>query len=89
MKGIEALKQLRQNNKDDTHLFDDELLDVVEKELKALEIIAKYIKIDEEDEDDFFPYTIKDTQYISLSSAKVMTKEEYEIIKEVLKWLKY
>lgn len=41
---LEALEQLRQNNKDDSHLFDDELLDIIEKQLKALEHINKRLK---------------------------------------------
>lgn len=31
---MEALQKLRQNNKDDTHLFDDELLNIIEDALK-------------------------------------------------------
>ena len=41
MKSIEGLEKLKQNNKDGTHLFDDELLEIIENSLKALEIIVK------------------------------------------------
>ena len=39
---LEAVKKLRQNNIDDTHLFDDKLLDVIENALKENE----YLKIE-------------------------------------------
>lgn len=53
--------------------------------LKALEIIKKYVAIDELINDgDFFMYSIRDKQYISSRSCLVMTNEEYELLKEVL-----
>ena len=54
------------------------------KKLKALEIIKKYINI-EETGGDLFPYHIEEYQYTSSSSEKIITKEEYELLKEILK----
>ena len=62
----------------------DSLLLEPSEPLKALEIIKKYISI-KVDEDDFIPYYIKDEQYVSSRSCKVMSKEEYELLKEALK----
>ena len=84
MRGIEALNKLKQNNENGTHLFDYELHDVIEKELKALEIIKKYIKVTYQ-EDELFLYGFEDKQYVSLRSSNLMSKEEYELLKEVLK----
>ena len=36
-KELDALEKLRQNNKDDAHMFDDELLDIIETALKNYE----------------------------------------------------
>lgn len=41
MNSKEALEKLRQNNKDNSHLFDDELLDIIEKDLDVLEILKR------------------------------------------------
>ena len=38
MTGLEAVKKLRQNWIDETHLFDDDLLDIVENALKEYEM---------------------------------------------------
>lgn len=46
---LEALEQLRQNNIDDAHYFDDELLSIIEdalkdyeKEVEILDLLKKY-----------------------------------------------
>lgn len=41
------IEELKQNNKDGTHLFDDRLLEVIEKQVNALKIIIdKRVDID-------------------------------------------
>ena len=62
-----------------------ELKLIVEKDLKALEIIKKYFEV-LEDEDDFFRHYIKDKQYVSSKSCFVMSEEEYQTLKEVGLW---
>ena len=59
----------------------------IKKELEALEIIKKYITIDvlTDNDGELFMYSIRDKQYISSRSCKVMNDEEYKILKEVLK----
>ena len=64
---LEALEKLRQNNKDNTHLFDDELLDIIEKPLKALEIIKEKVPL----------------IYLLAGFIGKYNPEEIEIIKEV------
>lgn len=39
LEALQALKELKQNYKDDAHLFDDVLLDKIETEIKILGII--------------------------------------------------
>lgn len=82
-KGLDALEKLRQNNKDNSHLFDDELLETIEKELKALEIIIdKTVNVYDEiyETNDYEDY-IANFGYTQLQFN--MTKEEYELVKEV------
>ena len=50
---------------------------------KALNIIKKYLKVIYT-EDDLFLYGFEDKQYASLRSSNIMTKEEYDFLKEVL-----
>lgn len=40
-KELEALEKLRQNNKDNSHLFDDELLGIIETALKEYELMKQ------------------------------------------------
>ena len=72
MKGLQALEKLRQNNKDNSHMFDDELLDTIEKELKALEIIKNKFKMVERMYDTKFVINVP------------LTQEERDLLKEVL-----
>ena len=52
---------------------------------KALEILRKYVIL-EETGDDIFPYSINENQYTSvINPNNIITKEEYELLKEVLK----
>ena len=75
-----ALKRLEQLE-EEKQSFDRQL----EKKLKALEIIKKYVAIDELiDDGELFMYSIRDKQYISSRSCLVMTDEEYKLLKEVL-----
>ena len=79
-KGLEALKRLRTYS--DSTIDAD--LEIIENELKVLEIIKKYVDIRDE-EGDLFKYSIVDKQYISSGSNLIMSDEEYELLKEVVK----
>lgn len=70
-------------DKEEYQLMDGAL---AKKYLDALKIIKKYIEIEnyENDYAELIPYCFKDNQYVSLRSCKVMSKEEYELLKEVL-----
>ena len=84
-KGLEALKDLREVKGWNNDEFERRLT-IIEKELKALEIIKKYyLPVNcEYDEYEIFKYYLKDTQYVSSRSYKLMSKEEYDLLKEVL-----
>ena len=70
-KGLEVLKRLKWGY-DITHEERITLCECIEKELKALEIIKKYI-LDDED-------------YLDLIVRHInIPKEEYDLLKEVLK----
>lgn len=56
---------------------------LIEEELEAFNILKKYIKI-EEDDDDLFPYSITDKQYVSSRSCLVMSCKEFEAVKRFL-----
>ena len=85
-KGLEKLKTIRHIH--DIECGKDESInkdfDIIEKELKALEIIKKYVGV-QESYDELFPYDIVDKQYVSSGSSLVISKEEYELMREVLK----
>lgn len=74
VKGLEALQKLKQNNIDNSHLFDDELLNTIEKSLKALEIIIEK----RVDVAMFFENNN------SVRHRKKLTPQEYDLLKEVL-----
>lgn len=67
----------------DTIQMYKDMLGSYEEIRQAFEIIKKYIKIYETG-DDLFPYSIKENQYVSSKSCNVITKEEYDLLKEVL-----
>lgn len=71
----------------DTIQMYKQLLKTYQDSLKALEIIKRYVYIKDlgEDNGDFFRYYIEDKQYVSSRSCNVMSKEEYDILKELLK----
>lgn len=81
---LEALEKLRQNFKDDSHLFDYELFDIIETALKALEIIKEkrvnvhLLVLSDSLEKYNFKYNF------NLLSYRKLTKEEYDLLKEVL-----
>lgn len=62
-------------------------ISIIESSLKALEILKKYVDIKDygEDNEDFFRYCVIDKQYVSSRSCNVISKEEYELLKEILK----
>ena len=67
-KGLEALKEYRKHQQG-VNVYADELLDIVEKELKTLEIIKN-----------------KWVDWQLLVTSKVLTHEEFELLKEVFEW---
>ena len=71
-KELEILEKLRQNLKDDAHLFDDELLNALETALKEKEKMKFVIK------------TIKEKGVYLSGTGKAYTQEEYDAIKEIL-----
>lgn len=71
-KELETLEKLRQNLKDDTHLFDDELLDIIEVALNEYEKTKFVIK------------TIKEKGVHLSGTGEAYTEEEYDAIKEIL-----
>ena len=78
-KELEALEKLKQNHKDNSHLFDYVYLEVIEIAIKVLEIIKPYCLIADYKTDD------PDTSYELAFCKKVcITKEEYDLLKEVL-----
>ena len=83
MKALDIIEEIK-NEYDVNH--DPYLMMDLEKIEKAIKIIIKYIVLenDEDDEYELFPYDFKAEQYVSSGSCKVMSKEEYEILKEVL-----
>ena len=87
-KGLEELKnpiecEVSLTQKYRKYTYTEQQLEVIEKELKALEIIKKYVGV-QEFYDDIFPYEIVDKQYASSGSELIISKEEYELMKEVL-----
>lgn len=73
-----------QEIKEITQCFDNYVIPVIEKELKVLEILKKWIVVNET-YDDLFPYEIKvKNEYVSNRSCLILTEEDYRKIKE---WL--
>lgn len=56
----------------------------IAQDLEVLEIIKKYVDFKETD-DDLFNYFVEDKQYVSNRSDNIITRKEYEKVKEVLK----
>ena len=66
-------------------MYYQEFLKPIEKDLEVLDILKKWIVVDET-YDDLFPYEIKlRNGYVSNKSCLTFTKDDYEKVKE---WLK-
>ena len=83
---LKALKKLRQNNIDDSHLFDDELLDIIEKTLKAFEIVQEtpefvwYVKIYKDAYE-----MITDRSGFRVNESVEELQKKFDLLREVLK----
>lgn len=77
-KGLEALERFKQ-----TQMLADldwnNRIEIIEKELKALDFIRTWLK------DDFFVYFKLEEDSICIDGSSYLPKEEYELLKEVLK----
>lgn len=82
-KGLIALRTLKKGDYGTIEVFREKLT-VIERELKVLDIIMKYVDI-QKNYDDMFPYTIVDKQYVSNRSELVISDKEFELFKEVSK----
>lgn len=87
MKGLEALKRIgnyhiEKSSDKGFDIADTNDFDTIEKELKALEIIKKKI-IDIQDVIVFYPLSVFNQRRI-LRGLSVITKKEYDLLKEVL-----
>ena len=84
-KGLEALKEIKRDYKYPSQ-YEEELFETIEKQLKALEIIKnKQVAVDE------FIMCIKKAdnsleEYNAFAGSNALTKEEYELLKEVMLW---
>ena len=81
MKGLKVLKELQTKNKNDSGVM--RRLDIIEKELKAVEIIKKR-KVDI----DFLLYSSECWQYnmkFFSGDSRQLPQEEFNILKEVFK----
>ena len=81
-KGLEALERIKNNLKDEDNyinLFDTLDLSIIEKELKAFEIIRnKYVNVG------YFVNCINAKEYNKWYERKYhLTQEEYNLLKEV------
>lgn len=85
LKDIDFLKTLNENQKHNIIMLIEENREM-KKSLKALGIIKKYVAIDELiNDEEFTMYSIRDKQYVSSRSCLIMTKEEFDFLKEILK----
>ena len=90
MNSKEALEELQcvlasnQATKRYSDIFEENLLRPIKKDLEVLEILKKWVLVNET-YDDLFPYGIKLRKgYVSNRSCLVFTKDDYEKVKE---WL--
>ena len=90
MNSKEALEELQcvlvsnQATKRYSDIFEENLLRPIEKDLEVLDILKKWVLVNETN-DDLFPYEIKlRNGYVSNKSCLVFTKDDYEKVKE---WL--
>ena len=84
-KGLKALKEYRAQQQG-VNVYADELLDIVEKELKALDIIIDkkvnmsllYLQDTCQDYNDHI------VRMLATTASKTLTQEKYDLLKEVL-----
>lgn len=76
-KGLEALKQYR-GQQVSVNVYADELLDIVEQELKALDIFRCI------DKESFEEVPESHGTYVRLKTNIYIPKEKYKLLKEVL-----
>ena len=94
-KELEALEKLKQNNVDNTHLFDTDLLNIIENAFKRLEkqdeilriikekfVIPAYIWNSENVEK--YNKWLKQITFRKDFNVRKLTQEEYDLLKEVL-----
>ena len=74
-KGLETLKEYEQE-----FVYADEYFDIIEKELKALEIIKPYCLVA-----DYGCDNEEDRYELAFCKKVCISKEEYDLLKEVLK----
>ena len=80
MTSIEWLKHYENKIRESHQTFRPNGFEIIEKELKALEIIKKIVKIV-----DYSDHTIVDGNLVILQGGEIKSKEEYDLLKEVLK----
>ena len=83
LEALEALERLKQNYKDNSHLFDDELIEIVEISLIVLQIIIKkavniFILLHSGD---------LETYNDMVEEKRKLAKEEYDLLKKVILWV--
>ena len=87
MTSKEALEHIIFDSKMEKPIFSmyyQEFLEPIEKDLEVLDILKKWVLVNETN-DDLFPYEIKlRNGYVSNKSCLVFTKDDYEKVKE---WL--
>lgn len=85
MTSKEAFKELKENAQEICE-WELDRLKIIEKDLEVLEILKKWIVVNET-YDDLFPYEIKiKNEYVSNRSCFILTEEDYRKIKE---WLEH
>ena len=82
-KGLEALKQYR-NQQTGVNVYADDYLDIIEKELKALDILKDMLEIETDsfDGSDMEFHTIRRLRF--KQDCGDISEDEYNLLKEVL-----
>ena len=79
MNSLEAFEKIYDSLSDLPYSIKDEYIDIVYKHLKALEIMKTKLVIEKED---FFYDDVLGYMFV----GNIVSKEEYDLLKEVLKW---